>query len=298
MSPFAWATERAPIVWPDGARMAVCLTWDVDAEIPQYVRNPERVTKVVGQLHQGMYGPLVALPKVFDLLEHHQRPATFFVPSKVHERYPFVIPRAIERGHAIGLHGVVHEPLEELDETRERALLAEQIDVVSAATGGTPKSYRSPSWELGRRTPALLSEFGILAESSLMDAEHPYLLEFDGGELLQIPIHWLLDDAEYWLHTRDHRMKAIDTPDDVLRTWLLEFEGYRRVGGCYVLTLHPYISGRWAHMWAVHELLETLARYDDIWWCTFDELIDHCSTASVRPTLERRRSPGATVTET
>jgi hypothetical protein len=64
-----------------------------------------------------------------------------------------------------------------------------------------------------------------------------------------------------------------------------------------VLTLHPYISGRWAHMWAVDALLTELAQYDDIWWCTFDELTDHCLSESVRPSLDRRSSPPPTLAD-
>lgn len=46
------------------------------------------------------------------------------------------------------------------------------------------------------------------------------------------------------MHTRANREKSITDPDTVFKIWSQEFDGYYESGGCFVLTLHPFITGR------------------------------------------------------
>jgi peptidoglycan/xylan/chitin deacetylase (PgdA/CDA1 family) len=70
-------------------------------------------------------------------------------------------------------HGNVHEPVEDLDEAAERRILQEQMDIYEKYLGLKPQGYRSPSWHMNNRTPALLKEHGFLYDSSLMGTTSP-----------------------------------------------------------------------------------------------------------------------------
>src|SRR5437762_5868794 len=67
--------KLTPRTWPNGARMAVCLTFDVDNELLQRA-NPLPVPLSVGE-----YGATTSIPRILDLLDRHQVPATFFIPA-------------------------------------------------------------------------------------------------------------------------------------------------------------------------------------------------------------------------
>lgn len=277
--------------WPDGYCMAVCLTWDVDGEPAQYVRFPDRAAKQLSELHQRMYGPNVGVFKVLRLLDKYGVPGTFYMPSYTAKLHPDVAREIVRQGFPIGLHGHLHESLDTLDAEQEEAVLVHSREIIGEILGDAPTLYRAPSWELNRRTPELLRRYGVLSDSSLMDDEVPYWLETGNEALLEVPIQWILDDAEHWNHSRANRDKAISDPDTVFRLWSTEFDGYYQSGGCYVLTLHPFISGRWAYMAVVERLVRYIRGFPGVWWTTIDQVTDW---ARQLPDLSRRSSPSQT----
>ncbi|MBV8355434.1 MAG: polysaccharide deacetylase family protein, partial [Candidatus Eremiobacteraeota bacterium] len=264
-----------PFPWPEGRRVAVCLTWDVDGESALYFRFPDRAKNLLGELHQRAFGPQIGVGRVLRLLERHGIPGTFYIPSYialVHREEVTTIARA---GHPIGLHGHLHEALELLSEAEENAVLATSRRILGEVCGYEPTLYRAPAWELNRRTPEILVRHGCRSDSSLMDDEVPYALETPAGELIEIPIQWALDDAEYWAHSRANRDKALADPDTVFRWWSTEFDGFYKEGGCYVLTLHPFISGRHATLQSIERLIQHISGFDGVWWTTMEAVTAH-----------------------
>jgi len=283
------APGPAPVAWPDGRNVAVCLTWDVDGEAAQYVRFPDRAREQLSELHQRLYGPQVGIWKVLDLLERYGVPGTFYIPAYTAKIHPEVVTAIRRAGHPIGLHGYLHQALDTMDAAAEEADLVRSRAILADLLGAPPTLYRAPSWELNRRTPELLVRHGVRSDSSLMDDERPYLLTTPAGPLVEVPIHWLLDDAEHWNHSRANRDKAIADPDAVFRLWATEFDGYLRAGGCYVLTLHPFISGRWAYMQVVERLIRHIAGQPRVWWTHLEEITQWAQAHAAE--LPQRTSP-------
>lgn len=277
--------------WPDGHRMAVCLTWDVDGESAMYVRAPERAQTLLSELHQRLYGPQIGIWRILKLLQTYGLPGTFYVPGYTAEIHPEVVKAIADAGHPLGLHGYLHEALETLDEPAELDVLRKSKAALKHLAGYEPRLYRAPSWELNRRTPELLVREGIRSDSSLMDDESPYALETSAGPLIEIPIHWCLDDAEYWMHSRVNRDKPIEDPDSVFRIWSGEFKGYYEEGGCYVLTLHPFVSGRPFMMSTVERLIRFIRGFPGVWWTTMAEITSHVEQLCAEGRVPVRRSP-------
>ena len=278
-------------MWPEGRRVAVCLTWDVDGESALYFRVPERTRALLGELHQRMFGPKIGVWRVLRMLERHGIPGTFFVPSYIATAYPEVVKAFVRAGHPVGLHGHIHEALELLDEDREIEVLETSKHILGKLCGYTPTLYRAPGWELNRRTPELLVRQGCRSDSSLMDDEKPYALETPAGPLIEIPIQWALDDAEYWAHTRANRDKALADPETVFNFWSREFDGMYEDGACFVLTLHPFISGRHSTLEVIDRLIRHIKTFDGVWWTTIEEVTAHCEKLLAAGTLPRRESP-------
>src|SRR4029450_8580806 len=65
--------KLTPRAWPNGARVAVCLSFDVDNELLQRA-NPLPVPLSVGE-----YGATTSVPGILDVLGRQQVPATFFI---------------------------------------------------------------------------------------------------------------------------------------------------------------------------------------------------------------------------
>ncbi len=63
-----------------------------------------------------MGGVRFGLPRILDLLEFHQTPATFFVTGFVASAYSDLLKTLADRGHCVGIHGAYHEyPSTDLD---------------------------------------------------------------------------------------------------------------------------------------------------------------------------------------
>jgi peptidoglycan/xylan/chitin deacetylase (PgdA/CDA1 family) len=200
----------------------------------------------VTQMSHQAYGPLVGVPRILELLGRHGVRSTFFVPGYTAHRYPGVVRAIVDAGHEIAHHGYLHEAMAGLSEQQEAAILDRGSDVLEAVTGQRPVGYRAPMWELNWQSPRLLTERGFLYDSSLMDADHPYELAVsDGRQLVEIPIQWALDDWEQYCYIPDFSGSGlIESPRKAAEIWRLEFEGIRSVGGCFVLTNHPFLTGR------------------------------------------------------
>ncbi|HZD79591.1 MAG TPA: polysaccharide deacetylase family protein, partial [Actinomycetota bacterium] len=90
-------------MWPGDARVAVAVTFDLDAEevwIADDAANRHRPAA----LSQGVYGPKVAVPRIVDLLERHGIRATFFVPGRVAEAHPVAIEALVAGSQELACH--------------------------------------------------------------------------------------------------------------------------------------------------------------------------------------------------
>ena len=253
--------------WPDGYKCAVVLTFDVDAESAHFFRNPEDAATALDGLEERRFGPRTAVPRILRLLDKHQMPATFYVPGFTVEHHTNSVQLIKDAGFELACHGNVHEAIHGLDEENERRILTEQLDIFEKHLDIRPQGYRSPSWNINNRTPALLKEFGFVCDSSLMGDDIPYFLDTPQGRLAEVPVQWMLDDAPFYRHVYG-ATNAFAEPDRVIRLWTQEFEGMRRENGCFVLCMHPWISGRAGRLERLEQLINHMQRTQGVWFAT------------------------------
>ncbi|MEM9427157.1 MAG: ribulose phosphate epimerase, partial [Pseudomonadota bacterium] len=55
-----------PIPWPNGARCACAITFDMDADSLIHIARPEDSTDRLYPISMGRYGPTVAIPRILD----------------------------------------------------------------------------------------------------------------------------------------------------------------------------------------------------------------------------------------
>jgi peptidoglycan-N-acetylglucosamine deacetylase len=231
------------------------LSFDVDAEAPILVEG-RRHAENAGLMSHQAYGPRVGVPRILALLADHDLPATFFVPGMTADRYPETVERILEAGHEVGHHSYAHFSPFDQDEQAERADFEHALAALERR-GVRPEGFRCPSWEPSWRTPSLVAEYGLAYDSSLMDDDRPYLLETDRGELVELPVHWSLDDWEQYVYLpRPPFKSSIESPSKVLELWTAELDAMRRDGGLFVLTCHPFLSGRPHRVEVLRRLIE------------------------------------------
>jgi peptidoglycan-N-acetylglucosamine deacetylase len=285
-------TPAAPIPWPNGARCAALFSFDVDAESAMLGVCTKHASRMSAISHQA-YGPLTGVPRLLKILARHGVTSTFFVPGYTAVRYPDVIRSIVDAGHEIAHHGYLHEPMFGLDEDQEAAILDRGLEALDAVAGVRPSGYRAPMWELNWHSPKLLRDRGFLYDSSLMDTDHPYELAIDGdGPLVEIPIQWALDDWEQYCYVPDFSGTGlIESPVKAIEMWRLEFDAMRAADGCFVLTNHPFLSGRPSRAQALDGLIEYVCSHDDVWVTSLEAIAKHVRSLQLVPRSVERPDP-------
>ncbi|MCA0400298.1 MAG: polysaccharide deacetylase [Proteobacteria bacterium] len=267
-----------PSSWPGGKRCAVALSFDSDHETNELRDGGASV----GRLSWGQYGNRVGVPKILDLLRREDVRASFFVPAVAALLHPEEQKRVIAEGHEIGLHGWIHELNSILPEQAERDLHFRAADTLEAITGQRPVGMRTPSWDFSPATLKIQRELGLLYDSSLMADNDPYELVENGEAtgIVELPVEWIRDDAPYFNMNRFHALRPYTPPPAVLDIFVREFEGARREGGLFLLTMHPHVIGYRSRMFILEELIRHMKATGDCWFATHAEIARHCAQAA------------------
>ena len=257
-----------PERWPNGARVAVLLSFDVDNDTILLARstNPS-----IGAMSQGEYGARVGLQRVVDLIDRHSIPASFFIPAVSLILQPDMVDVIQQSGrHEFGVHGWIHELNTELDADTERDLVGRATDYLENVTGRRPVGYRAPSWNFSPNTLRIVREFGFLYDSSLMADDRPYELLQNGEAtgIVELPVEWILDDAPLL----NPRGTSYTPPRDLLQVYIDEFDKAYEEGTMFLLTTHPHIIGHRSRILILEELISHIQSVGNVWFATHEQV--------------------------
>ncbi|MET1132224.1 MAG: polysaccharide deacetylase [Aeromicrobium sp.] len=253
---------------PPGTTSWTAFTFDLDAEEVWLAEDPTSARRPA-LLSQGSYGPKVGLPAVLKLLRLHDVRSTFYVPGRVVETHPGAVESILEAGHEVAHHGYTHRAPADLSLQEE----AEELDRGLAALRGLgvePRGYRAPSWDLSPHTLGLVAERGIDYSSNFMDDVRPYV--HSSCDVVELPVHWTLDDAAHYWFAGDTWTKKISTNAEVEQIMVAESEGIAAMNGCVVYTFHPQIIGRPGRLPLLEKLLRRAVSDASTWVATSAEI--------------------------
>ena len=260
------------INWPQGARCAVMLTFDFDAETLWISRNPANINRP-GILSQGLYGAQVGVPRILEILDEFDLKATFFVPGWTAEQHTGRVEAILKGGHEVGHHGYLHEWISPDNPREEEESFDRGLEALQETVGVRPVGYRSPAGETSPNMFRLLTERGFIYDSSMMDQVNPYRHTLEDGREgpVELPWHWSLDDAVYVLFSIE-RPRPIFTNSHILEVWQEEFREIYRWGGLYDLVMHPQCIGRPSRLALLREMLAFIRSFPGVWFATGEEV--------------------------
>jgi peptidoglycan/xylan/chitin deacetylase (PgdA/CDA1 family) len=257
--------------WPDGYTSAAVLSFDFDAESGFIFREPEKASRSLAGLEERRFGPRVGVDRILRLMDRLKLRASFYIPGWTVENHLPQSKRIRDAGHEIGAHGNVHEAVDVLDAAQEEKVMREQLAILRDLLDVRPSGYRSPSWDVNTRTPDILKTHGFLYDSSLMGNDIPYEVPTESGPLIEVPVQWLLDDAPLFRHVYG-ATNAIADPARVFDLWSREFDGMHVENGCFVLTCHPFVSGRASRIALIEDLVRHMRKRRSVWFTTCEDV--------------------------
>jgi peptidoglycan/xylan/chitin deacetylase (PgdA/CDA1 family) len=266
-----------PVPWPNGARVAVAFTWDEDADSILHLMHPESSHRKVDTQSLLRYGPDVGVPRLVELARRQEIKMTFFLPAWVIENYPRAAELIVENGHELAHHGYIHEMPNEQSPDAERYWLEKGCDIIERVSGRRPVGYRAPWFKYSNVTTDLLIDEGFLYDASLMGDDVPYVLRSsNGGEVIELPSHWAMDDYPHYAHIPDYEyLMSIKDSKDAMRVFREEFDAMWEHRGLWVTIWHPFNSARLARCVEVEKLIEYMQSKGDVWFATTEEIATH-----------------------
>jgi peptidoglycan-N-acetylglucosamine deacetylase len=260
--------KLTPKSWPNGSRVAVCLSFDADSEAPLLrdgTTSPTALSAVDFGAQSGVPrnpGDARSPSDPRDVLRHgHRRDASSPIA-------------AIQKSgrHEIGVHGWIHETPTRVTAEEEERLLDQAIEYLTRVTGKRPLGYRAPSWAFSRATLDLIQKKGFLYDSSLQALDEPYEIESRGKPtgIVELPIDWTLTQTPFL--GQNGRMP---NPAFLYQLYKDEFDGAYQERTMFVLTLHPYLSGHRAPMQHLEQFVTYIKSKPGVWFATAADIARH-----------------------
>ena len=275
--------------WPNGAAIAVNFNLNVEGGAENTLVNGDAASEPmlndIGEAARaGVRAPLVE--SVFDfgarrggwrimgLFREKKIPISILAVGRAAELYPDFFRQMAAEGHEIVSHHYRWIDYAHVPEEEERAHIAKAIAAIKAATGRAPTGWMTG--RPGQNTRRLLVEHGGLTydRDSLAD-ELPWWVDA-GGERphLVIPYSFETNDnrfdtnngfataGQYFEYHRD----AFD---------LMRAEGLAGQPRLLSIGLHDRLIGRPGRAAGLARLLDHMAQFDDVWFCTGDDVARH-----------------------
>jgi peptidoglycan-N-acetylglucosamine deacetylase len=265
-----------PIIWPNGAKCAVCFSFDMDGESLLHIYQGDTAPNRVALTTMLRYGPEIGVPRLVEALRRVELRQTFFVPGWCVERYPRAIELILEGGHEVGHHSWIHENPNKLSRDEEAEGLGKGIEAIVRATGRRPAGYRAPSYGFSRHTLDLLLREGFAYDASLMGDDIPYAIASNNGRLIELPSDISADDWVHFACIKDFGWTMpIVSPERGFEVYRAEFDAAWRHGGMWIGVWHPFVSGRASRCDAMLSLISHMQNKGDVWFARLDEIAAH-----------------------
>ena len=264
-----------PIPWPNGAKCACAITFDMDADSLIHIARPKDSYDRLYPITMGKYGPTVAVPRILETYKKFDLKQSFFIPGWCLEEYQEIVDLILKDGHEIGHHGWIHEdPI--VTKGNQRHWVEKALDSYGRIVGGKPRGYRAPVYNVTQEVIDLLIEHDFKYDSSLMADDIPYRMKTAAGELYEMPVHWGTDDWPPFAHYDEiGYMMPVRGPSAGLQGFWEEFDAQYEAGGFFMLIVHPFLTGRLARWRLVEQWLEKTLETKDVWFAPLEEIQAH-----------------------
>ncbi len=274
--------------WPSGAKIAVqfvinyeeggensVLHGDVGAEtfLSEIVNAPE----VPGARHMSMesiyeYGSRAGVWRLIRLFREFRIPATVFAVATALERNPCMVDEFQLDGHEICSHGLKWINYQNVPEDRERAHIAEAVEILKELTGAAPLG-----WYTGRTSPntrrLVVEHGGFLYDADDYSDDLPLWTKVGDANHLVVP---------YSLDANDMRFATVQgfNSGEQFFAYLRDsFDVLYREGETapkmMSVGLHGRIVGRPGRYAALERFVRYILDKPDVWLCRRIDIARH-----------------------
>lgn len=274
-------TRRADHAWPNGARLAVYLGFNLE-----HFAFGEGMGACIGPPHPHPdvlnfswreYGNRVGAWRCLELFDSLGLPSSTLLNTALYDHCPELVAASVARGDELIGHGHSNsERQADMAEADEAALLADCRERMRRESGSAPAGWLSPWISESPLTPDLLAEAGYDYTLNWSHDDQPIRMRTRSGRgLWSVPYPQELNDIPMiisrQMDAKDFAALVIDNADEML-------EQSRRQPLVMGLALHPYIVGQPYRLRHLRRALSHLAGMRDrgeVWFTTPGAICRH-----------------------
>ena len=273
-------TERAPIAWPDGRRLAVYVALNLESYAFGEGLIEEIASAGPGPAPDVMnwswleYGNRVGGWRLQQLFAELNLPCTLLTNAAIYDHCPQLARAFQSAGAEIAAHGRTNSERQgNLSEADEALLIATATQMITTGAGERPHGWLGPWISESRVTPDLLDEAGYRYVLDWCCDDQPFWLRTRRGRLLAVPYPQELNDSNTVI---GRRVGAVAVADMIIDN----FDEMRRQAAeqCLVMgvSLHAHCAGQPFRIKHFRRALAELARArPDVWVTTAGEIATH-----------------------
>jgi peptidoglycan/xylan/chitin deacetylase (PgdA/CDA1 family) len=278
--------ERQPLKWPNGARLALIVTinlefWDLlkDGTDPYYAGGPPVVpdplpANVADFTNYSWreYGQRVGVWRMIDAFDQAGLAASCTMNAKMGTERRAVVDAVNQRGWELVAHNFEQGDLltnYAFDPAGEKELILKALNVYEEVVGRKAKGWLSSSLRGTQRTPDVLAEQGLIFFCDYMNDDQPYLIQTPAGPIVATPYSVEMNDFTLF-HRRG--LTTSDTLDAFKEQFDELYREGRESGRLMNIGLHPHVAGHPYRIRALRDFLAYAKSFDGVWWATREEV--------------------------
>jgi len=279
-------THRNPLKWPNGARLALIVTlnleyWDLvkDTDGPYYAGGPPVLPDPLpGNVADfpnftwREYGQRVGIWRMIDTFDAAEVAASCTMNAKMGLERRAVIDAVNERGWELVAHNYEQGDLltnYTFEPEKERALIRESLKIYEDTVGRKAKGWLSCSLRGTPNTPEICAEEGLIFFCDYMNDDQPYLIQTNAGPIVLTPYAIEMNDFTLF-HRRGMSTTAV--LDAVKEQFDVLYDEGGKSGRMMNLGLHPHVAGHPYRIRALREFLQYAKGHEGVWWATREEI--------------------------
>jgi peptidoglycan/xylan/chitin deacetylase (PgdA/CDA1 family) len=274
-------TERRDYSWPEGKRLALVLTTNVECFAFGAGMGHDPAKTGEPQTHRNYswrdYGNRIGIWRFFDLFDELKIPVGHNVNSLLYEYAPQIMDAIRKRGDEIVAHGRTnaenHRGMWEADEER---IIGEIVDTFVKHEGAAPTGWMGAGAYETSNTPDLLKEAGF---KYLMDwpmDDQPVWLRTRSGPILSVPYPIELNDSQVIIHRKQDGREFCDMITDQFDEMIEQSARHPLVLN---LSIHPNVFGQPFRLRILRQALRHCLEHplkDRLWVTRPRDIADYC----------------------
>lgn len=273
--PYSPITERPPIRWPNGARVALWVIPNIEfMPLDQPVQASRSPVPDVRGFSDFDYGNRIAVFRLMEVLDRFDIRATVALNSDICDHHPEIVAAGVERRWEFMGHGQSNTRWlgRAGSDEAARSIVSETLARIARATGAKPRGWLGSGLEETWNTLDHLIDEGVSYVADWVNDDEPYRMDVGGGRsIMSIPYSTEINDRPAYVRNQF-------TPDEFTAMIRAAFDVYYREGArsgrVMAIALHPNLSGVPHRIDALAAGLEYVCGHEGVWLATGSEIID------------------------